>query len=176
MKEETIVNKVTASGIQSLDLMAYSPTVEFVHFDIAPYLYMGLIVKEKEFRKAMETIDWASYKNKAVSIGCAVEAILPQWVFMDIASKLYPYAFAVMEGTPALHKEQLWAVKLMQQDFGIFTGQKVTLIANPHINLESPVKSEKKNLVFRFLTDFNGYSRQHFLTTILFGLTVKFAH
>lgn len=133
MKEETIVNKVTASGIQSLDLMAYSPTVEFVHFDIAPYLYMGLIVKEKEFRKALETIDWASYENKAVSIGCAVEAILPQWVFMDIASKLYPYAFAVIEGTSDLHKEQLWAEKLMQQDFGIFTGQKVTLIANPDI-------------------------------------------
>lgn len=133
MKEETIVNKVTASGIQSLDLMAYSPTVEFVHFDIAPYLYMGLIVKEKEFRKSMETIDWAFYENKAVSIGSAVEAILPQWIFMDIASKLYPHAFAVVEGTPALHKEQLWADKLTQQDFGIFTGQKVTLIANPDV-------------------------------------------
>lgn len=46
---ETFVNKVAESGLISLDLASFLPANELVVFDIKPYLFMELILKEKSF-------------------------------------------------------------------------------------------------------------------------------
>ena len=46
---EEFVNKVAESGIITLDLEKYFPEDDIVVFDIKDYLFMGLILKEKDF-------------------------------------------------------------------------------------------------------------------------------
>ena len=50
MTEENFINKAKASGIIALDLSEYKPTTEIVELDIKDHLFMGMIVKEKEFK------------------------------------------------------------------------------------------------------------------------------
>ena len=52
--QETIVNKVAESGIITINLEDYYPKEEIVVFDLKDYLFMGLILKEKDFREALQ--------------------------------------------------------------------------------------------------------------------------
>ena len=48
---ETIVNKVAESNIITLDLSTFLPNKETIAvLDIKPFLFMEMIVKEKDFR------------------------------------------------------------------------------------------------------------------------------
>ena len=53
---EPIVNKVAESGLISLDLETYYPRGETALFDLKDYLFMGLILKEKDFREALKIL------------------------------------------------------------------------------------------------------------------------
>lgn len=133
MAEKEIVNKVTASGILRLDLMEYQPQEEFVEFDIKNYLFQELVVREKEFRAAMDAIDWQYYTKKAVSVFCSVDAIVPQWVYMLVTVKLYPYAAFVSFGSVENHVLKLWETNIMQADLSDYMGKKVALKASEFI-------------------------------------------
>ena len=61
---EEFVNKVAESGIITLDLEKYFPDAEIVLFDIKDYLFMGLILKEKDFRQALKDLDVQKYQQK----------------------------------------------------------------------------------------------------------------
>jgi hypothetical protein len=56
---EAFVNKVAESGLISLDLAQYIPSNEIVVFDIKPFLFKELILKEKDFRASLSAIDWS---------------------------------------------------------------------------------------------------------------------
>ena len=50
------------------------------------------MIKEKEFRAQIKTIDWESFRNKKVMIkGCASVPV-PTWAYLIIASHLSNYA------------------------------------------------------------------------------------
>lgn len=85
---EIIVNKVSQSGILTFNLEEYYDKNPRVIFDIKDCLFMGLILKEKDFRDFIKTHDWTSYQSKNVSIICSADAIVPTWAYMLIASKL----------------------------------------------------------------------------------------
>jgi len=48
------VNKVAESGLITIDLERWYPKGEAVVLDLKEYLFMGMIVKEKEFRDALK--------------------------------------------------------------------------------------------------------------------------
>jgi hypothetical protein len=96
--EETIINKVAESGIISFDLEAFYPKEEIKVFDLKEYLFMGLILKEKDFRAALQTTDWEQYANKYVGITCTADAIIPMWAYMLVSSYLQPVAKEVFLG------------------------------------------------------------------------------
>ena len=50
---ETIVNKVSSSGLVTINLEDLLPAPPVV-FDLKDHLFMGLILKEKEFRQALK--------------------------------------------------------------------------------------------------------------------------
>jgi len=52
---ETFINKVAESGLISLDLAQYIPNIDIVVFDIKPFLFKELILKEKDFRASLAT-------------------------------------------------------------------------------------------------------------------------
>lgn len=83
---DTLVNRVANSGIITLNLENYYPEAEFVNFDLKDYLYMELILKEKDFRQALKDHDWAQYKGKIILIYCSSDAIIPLWSYMLVAS------------------------------------------------------------------------------------------
>ncbi len=89
---EEIINRIAKSSIISLDLETFYPKGERVVFDIKHNLYEETILKEKDFRKFIKEHNWEAYKGKNVAIICSVDAILPTWAFMLIASKLTPIA------------------------------------------------------------------------------------
>ena len=47
---DAIVNKVAESGLITLDLEQFLPDQPIVLFDLKEYLFMSLILKEKDFR------------------------------------------------------------------------------------------------------------------------------
>ena len=104
---EPIINKVEESGLISLDLEKYYPSGPIMVFDVKDHLFMGLILKEKEFRAALTATDWTQYQNAAVAITCSADAIVPMWAYMLIASALEPFARVVFFGTEAELKQQI---------------------------------------------------------------------
>jgi len=95
---EEIINKVASSGIITIDLEEYYPKEEIVAFDIKPYLFRELILKEKDFREALQKTDWIKYENKIVAVICSVDAIIPAWAYMLIATYLQPMAKNIIIG------------------------------------------------------------------------------
>jgi len=96
---ETLVNKVAESGIITLDLAPYIPTDEIAEFDLKPFLFREMILKEKDYRAALLTHDWAQYDGRHVAVLCSVDAIVPVWAYMLAASYLQPVAASVHFGT-----------------------------------------------------------------------------
>jgi hypothetical protein len=85
---DLIKNRVSESALITIDLSEYLPIVEPLLFDIASYLYKGLILKEKEFRKSLSDIDWSAYNNSTVLVFCSNDAIIPVWAYMLVAAHL----------------------------------------------------------------------------------------
>lgn len=93
-----IVNKVAASGIVTLDLEEMYPPGERVVFDLKPVLWQEVALKEDDLRAFVKTHDWSQYKDKLVTVHCSVDAIIPTWAFMLLATHLQPYAALVTQG------------------------------------------------------------------------------
>ena len=64
---EVLVNKVSNSGLITLDLEKFMPSGEPVSFDLKDYLFMELILKEKDFRESLKNLDWSAYEGKKCS-------------------------------------------------------------------------------------------------------------
>jgi Protein of unknown function (DUF2480) len=86
------VNKVAESGIITINLEHYIQPQDFITFDLKPFLFMEMILKEKDYREALKNNDWTIYDNKIVCITCSVDAIIPQWAFMLATTYLQPVA------------------------------------------------------------------------------------
>jgi hypothetical protein len=96
--EPMIKNKVAESGIVTIDLEDFYPKGEIVVFDIKDYLFMGLILKEKDFRLALQNVEVEKYRDKYVAVTCSADAIIPMWAYMLIASTLQPVAKDIVYG------------------------------------------------------------------------------
>ena len=68
MAEDIFVNKVAESGLITLDLEEFYPKGEIKTFDLKGYLFMELILKEKDFRAALQTTDWSIYQDAYVAV------------------------------------------------------------------------------------------------------------
>ena len=90
--EEVFVNKVAESGIITLDLEEFYPKEESAIFDMKDYLFMGLILKEKDFRETMKGLDLEQYKGKNIALTCSADAVIPVWAYMLVVSYLQPLA------------------------------------------------------------------------------------
>ncbi|MGB2128771.1 MAG: DUF2480 family protein [Flavicella sp.] len=96
---EEIVNRVAQNkSLTTIDLEDFYPKGQRVLFDIRQWLYQDLILKEKDFREAIETYDWASLQDCYVALTCSVDAIIPSWAYMLITTKATPYAKKIIVG------------------------------------------------------------------------------
>ncbi len=114
-----IVNRVAQSKLITFDLEEYYPAGNRMELDIKDWLYEGLILREKDFRKQVDSHDWTAYQDAYVALDCSTEAIIPGWAFMLITSRLQPFAKKVVFGDlealeTALYQEVLEALDTEQ--------------------------------------------------------------
>jgi Protein of unknown function (DUF2480) len=124
---DTFVNKVAESGIITLNLEDYFPKEEVVVFDMKDHLFMGLILKEKDFREALKTLDTAIYENKIVALTCSADAVIPMWAYMLVASLLQPIATEIIFGTEAHAKENILLRNIEKLDTSSYNDARVVI-------------------------------------------------
>lgn len=124
---EVFINKVAESGILTIDLEDFLPKEPIENFDLKEYLFMGLILKEKDFRAALLQINWSNYSNKIVGIFCSTDAIIPVWAYMLVASYLQPFAINVANCNKDQLKEQLLLQKIETLPIQEYTDKRVVI-------------------------------------------------
>jgi len=124
---DAIVNKVSESGLITLDLEQYYPRDTVALFDLKDYLFMGLILKEKDFREALKNLDWDAYRNKYVGVTCSADAIIPPWAYMLAAAYLQPVAKDVIMGDEKEVHKTIFLQNIQRIDVNEFTGQRVVV-------------------------------------------------
>ena len=126
MYMETIVNKVAESGIITLDLAPYLPG-EVAVFDLKPFLFRGMILKEKDYRAALPTYDWEQFRDRHVAITCTADAIVPVWAYMLAATYLEPMATSLYFGTADELTKMLLTNRIQAIDLAEFTDKRVVI-------------------------------------------------
>ena len=91
-KENEVLNRVALSSLITIDLEDFYIDGERLVLDIAPVLFQGLVLREKDFRQWVKEHDWLQYEGKLVSVICSEDAIVPTWAYMLLATKLQPVA------------------------------------------------------------------------------------
>ncbi len=125
--EELIPNKVANSGLITLSLEDYYPRGERRHLDIAPWLFEGVILREKDFRASVKQHDWSQYQDCFVSLDCSEDAIIPQWAYMLLAVELQPFAKKVVYGSPERLESLLIDEAIARVDLSQYEGQRLII-------------------------------------------------
>ncbi len=124
---EEIVNKVAESGLITFDLEEYYPKESIVGFDLKDFLFMGLILKEKDYRSVLQTQDWSGFEEKNVYITCTADAIIPMWAYMLAASYLQPLAKEIVFGDEKRLIETIIIKKLATVNAADFIDKRVVV-------------------------------------------------
>jgi hypothetical protein len=124
---EPFINKVAESGLISLDLAQFIPNNEIIIFDIKPYLFMELILKEKDFRASLTLIDWSQFKDKIVGIFCSTDAIIPMWANMLIVANLSPFVKSVYFGDENKTRELVLLESIQNMNSDPYIDQRVVV-------------------------------------------------
>jgi Protein of unknown function (DUF2480) len=125
--DDVFINKVAESNIITLNLEDYYPQGETIVFDLKDYLFMQLILKEKDFREALKNLDTTTYLNKNVALTCTADAIIPMWAYMLVASYLQPVAKNIVFGNEDFLQKTLFLKNLQQINAVDYTDKRVVI-------------------------------------------------
>ena len=125
--QEEIINRVNKSPLKTFDLEEIYPEGKRILFDIKDWLIHEIILKEKDFRESVKNHDWSQYKNSFVAVTCSVDAIIPSWAFMLIASELTPFSKKVVIGNLELLETVIYQELMGFIDFRDFTNKPVII-------------------------------------------------
>jgi hypothetical protein len=96
--DDAIVNKVSESGILSLDPEVLLPNPPIALIDFTDLLWQGLALREADLRAWIKTHDFEMYRDHIVGIYCSTDALIPMWAYMLITSKLRGIALHIAQG------------------------------------------------------------------------------
>lgn len=122
-----IVNKVSTSGLTTINLEDFYASGDRIVFDLKPHLFQELILKEKDFREFVKSNDWSAFTGKLVAVSCSADAIVPTWAYMLLAIALEPFAKKIYFGSIAQMEEFIFVEQLSQLDITKFENQKVVI-------------------------------------------------
>ncbi|MBC12161.1 MAG: hypothetical protein CMM85_04225 [Rhodothermaceae bacterium] len=140
-----IVNRVAESAIETLDLAALAPP-EPVAFDLAPHLYRGLVLREREFRQGLKATNWSAYDGADVAVSCSADALVPTWAYMLVAARLDGIAASVTAGTPAEIRQARLVAALAEVDWERYRDAPVVLkgCGNDLVPLDAFVQATRR--------------------------------
>lgn len=124
---DEIVNRVANSALETIDLEAVYPKGPRVSLDIAPWLYEGLILREKEFRSQVTAHDWGQYKDCFVAIHCSADAIIPGWAFLLVSLQLAGLASKTVIGSLVDLETVLYAEIINGMDLSAYDNKSVII-------------------------------------------------
>lgn len=127
MEENELINRVANSGLLTFNLEDLYPEGEVVSFDIKDYLYMGLILKEKDFREALKEHDWTRYEGKVLAVFCSEDAIIPVWAYMLVAAHASAYAVDIFQGNPENYYKMAFNRALAKLDIQSYVGKRIVI-------------------------------------------------
>lgn len=142
---DEIVNRVQQSGLISMDLADFKPSVSMVELDISEQLWQGLVLKEKDFRAWVKENDWAVFDGKAVYVHCKVDAIIPTWAYMLIGSRLLPHASDFVIGSKTDLEKHLMLKRIQSEPLEDYIDGRIIIkgcadIADPAFAMTELVK------------------------------------
>lgn len=125
--EPALINRVANSAILSIDLEDYFPAGEVVSFDLKDYMFMGLMLKEKDFREALKAHDWSQYAGKNLAVHCSADAIVPMWSYMLVAAYATPHARDLALARPEHFVEISYLKTIAALDLSPFEGKRIVI-------------------------------------------------
>jgi len=125
--ESTLINRVAGSGLVTLKLEEYFPKQEIVNFDLKPFLFRELILRELDFRQAMKDLDWMAHQHKILAVHCSNDAIIPTWAFMLVAQHASAHGIPAVYGNADEVLRILYHQTLKSMDWTRFEGAKVVI-------------------------------------------------
>jgi hypothetical protein len=138
---EVVVNKVANSGLITLDLQEYLPG-EVSTFDLKDFLFMGMILKEKDYREALKNFDWSSFAQKNVAVICTADAVIPLWAYMLLMTYLEPVAKEVFVGNAEEMKKHLLLKNIASIDTSSYSDQRIVVKGCGDATIESYAYAE----------------------------------
>lgn len=142
---DQIINKVSKSALQTIDLEQHYTSGERVSFDIKDQLHQGLVLKEKEFRDYIKSNDWSAYEGKHVAIHCSADAIVPTWAYMLLSVALRPFAKTIIFGSAEELEIQLFKDALNKIDWSAYQDGKVVIKGCSKVNVPMATYVEVTN-------------------------------
>lgn len=136
---EEIVNKVEKSGLITIDLEELYPRTKRMSLDIAPWLYEGVMLREKDFREHIKNHNWSAYNDAYVHVFCSEDAIVPQWAWILVARALNGRAVRTVFGDREALEAFIFESVIDQIDIYEYHGKKV--IVKGCSNLPVPIQA-----------------------------------
>lgn len=125
--EDQIINRVANSPLKTFDLEDYYHVGVRQVLDIAPWLFNGIILKEKDFREFVKNHSWEDYEGMNVAILCSVDAIIPNWAYMLVAINLEPHANMLVYGDLSDLENALFMQALAKVNLEDFQDAKIVV-------------------------------------------------
>ena len=153
---DEIINRVANSKLITFDLEDYYPNGNRILFDIKDWLYEGLVLREKEFRKKALEHHWKQYKNCFVALNCSTDAIVPAWAYMLLATYLEPYAIKTIIGDLNALETSIYQEIIAKLDVTQFKDKPIIIKGcsnkpipdNAYIQLTTKLKPVAKSIMY----------------------------
>jgi hypothetical protein len=124
---DPIPNKVANSKLITLSFEDFYPKGERRELDIAPWLFEGVMLREKDFREHLKQHDWSQYKDAFVAVYCSADAIIPQWAYMLLGTYLQGVATKWVYGNREVLEGQLMENVFHSFDFSAYRDERIIL-------------------------------------------------
>lgn len=125
--DQPLVNRVAQSSLITINLEDYFPKGNIETFDLKDYLFMELILKEKDFRTALAEHDWTQYEGKNLAVHCSTDAIIPVWAWMLVVTRAEPYCNQVYMGDADEFIRYAYVKQLSQLDLEKYTDKRIVI-------------------------------------------------
>ncbi len=157
MSEEfEIKNKIASSGLVNFDLTDLVPKGIRNGIDLKDFLFMEMILKEKDFREKVSAINPEEYRDQYVYIYNSADAIVPLWAYFLITARLTDVTEKIVFGNKNDLEVLLMHNAIQNHDFDELKGKRVLVKGcsdqeipeNAYIELVEKLKPIVKSLMF----------------------------
>ena len=157
MSEEfEIRNKVAESGLINFDLTDLIPKGVRKGIDLKNFLFMEMILKEKDFREKVAAIDVEEYRDAYIYVYNSADAIVPLWAYFLITAKLTGVTRKIVFGNREDLEVILMHNAIQRHDFEEMRGKRVLVKGcsdkeipeNAYIELVEQLQPIVKSLMF----------------------------